>query len=277
MAHDIFLSYSRKDSAMKDRVKQTLEDAGLRVWTDDKLTPGTPEWFQAIERAIDLTHVLVVLLSPDAKQSEWVQKEIGYAKAVKKSIFPVLVRGEENESTPFQIFGTQYVDIRNIQRYTIELQRLTGAIGSTLGIVGLSQNALETTSTYVEVQTKEVSSKSAEQQILQVDAPTNKEPAPFQKEPIEFSYMSRIVTIDPSTPKERTVSRNSPEILRPIVNNARKNRSPRFVFFVLLLSLGVLVAWSLMAFSFDVPIGAFVLVMLVIVAFLILIINDLFK
>lgn len=277
MAHDIFLSYSRKDSAVKDRVKQTLEDAGLRVWTDDKLTPGTPEWFQAIERAIDVTHVLVVLLSPDAKQSEWVQKEIGYAKAVKKSIFPVLVRGEENESTPFQIFGTQYVDIRNIQRYTIELQRLTGAIGSTLGIFGLSQNATETTSTYVEVQTKDVSSKSAEQQILQVDAPTNKEPGPFQKEPIEFSYMSRIVTIDPSTPKERTVSRNSPEISRPIVNNARKNRSPRFAFFILLLSLGVLIAWSLLAFSFDVPIGAFVLVMLVIVAFLILIINDLFK
>lgn len=124
MTHDVFLSYSRKDSAMKDRVKKTLEDAGLRVWTDDNLTLGTPEWFQAIERAIDATHVLVVLLSPDAKQSEWVQKEIGYAKAGKKPIFPILVRGEESESVPFQIFGTQFVDVRDARQYAIQMDRL---------------------------------------------------------------------------------------------------------------------------------------------------------
>ncbi|MBE2267164.1 MAG: TIR domain-containing protein [Anaerolinea sp.] len=145
MAHDVFLSYSRKDSAMKDRVQKSLADAGLSVWTDANLTPGTPEWFQAIERAIDATRVLVVLLSPDAKQSEWVQKEIGYAKAWKKPIFPILVRGDEAESTPFQIFGTQYVDVRDNSRYSGEMGRLIDAIQQNRG--GLSPPP-PTTSTY---------------------------------------------------------------------------------------------------------------------------------
>ena len=45
----IFLSYSREDSKVMQQVKEALQDAGVSVWTDEKLTPGTPDW-QIAER-----------------------------------------------------------------------------------------------------------------------------------------------------------------------------------------------------------------------------------
>jgi hypothetical protein len=45
----IFLSCSRKDIDIMHQVKETLEHAGVSVWIDEKLRPGTPDWIQAIE------------------------------------------------------------------------------------------------------------------------------------------------------------------------------------------------------------------------------------
>ena len=49
----LFLSYSRADSDTMGRVREALTGEGLSVWTDENLTPGTPSWKQAIERAIE--------------------------------------------------------------------------------------------------------------------------------------------------------------------------------------------------------------------------------
>ena len=41
---DLFLSYSRKDSAAMRQVRELLRGAGLAVWTDEGLEPGTQSW-----------------------------------------------------------------------------------------------------------------------------------------------------------------------------------------------------------------------------------------
>jgi hypothetical protein len=90
---DIFLSYSRKDSQMKERLAQDLRQAGFSVWTDDGLVPGTSSWHQAIENQIESAGCLVVMLSPDAKASVWVRRELDYGVAQGKRIFPAMIRG----------------------------------------------------------------------------------------------------------------------------------------------------------------------------------------
>lgn len=108
----IFLSYSRADSDLMGQVRDGLRTAGLTVWTDETLTPGTPSWKKSIEKAIEDAGALVVLLSPDSKNSEWVERELGYARVCNVQIFPVLCRGDERSAIPFELVNTQRTDIR---------------------------------------------------------------------------------------------------------------------------------------------------------------------
>lgn len=111
--HHVFLSYSRKDTAMMQHVRDDLRASGLMVWTDEGLDVGTPSWMQDIDLAIRNTGCLVVLLSPDAYQSEWVGREITFAQTHNKRIFPLLIRGSDTNAIPFQLAGYNYFAIKS--------------------------------------------------------------------------------------------------------------------------------------------------------------------
>ena len=88
----VFISYSRRDDIVMRRTVAFLRKQGIKVWVDnEKLTPGTPAWEEEIEKAINSAYAVVVILSPDAKNSEWVRREITYADQYRKRVFPVLV------------------------------------------------------------------------------------------------------------------------------------------------------------------------------------------
>jgi tetratricopeptide (TPR) repeat protein len=113
MQHDVFLSYSRRDSDTMRSVQDILSDNDLTVWTDEGIETGTRSWKRSIENAILNTKCLVCLLSPDANESEWVRAEIDFAELHEKPIYLVLVRGEERQSIPFGFATMQWVDIRD--------------------------------------------------------------------------------------------------------------------------------------------------------------------
>lgn len=93
------------------RVRDTLWNSGITVWTDENLTPGTSNWQMSIEGGIDGAKGLVVILSPDAKKSKWVREELGYAQNQGKKIFPLLARGNEKSAVPFGYSMAQWIDI----------------------------------------------------------------------------------------------------------------------------------------------------------------------
>ncbi len=107
----VFISYSRQDRAVMVDIKQSLADAGIPLWTDMRIKPGTPRWQLAIEAAIRNAYAVVVLLSPDSKASEWVGIEISVAKSHNIPIIPVLLRGSKNKSVPIEIFTYQHIDL----------------------------------------------------------------------------------------------------------------------------------------------------------------------
>lgn len=129
MQYHAFLSYSHHDTDIMRRVRTDLIDAGLEVWTDESLVPGTPSWKNAIEDAIQNTMTLVVLLSPDAKHSDWIEKEIEYASACNVRVVPILVRGvDEISAVPFELINVQRIDLR--VNYEIGVNRLIDTIQS---------------------------------------------------------------------------------------------------------------------------------------------------
>ena len=131
----IFLSYSRKDSEAVQQLLAALAGVGLSAWTDEGLEPGSPRWQSEIEKAIQRTECMVVLLSPNAKQSEWVSIEVSYAQELGRRVFPLLVRGNRTDAILLSLFNTQYVDARQDYAGAIS-SRLLPALRRYLNLVG---------------------------------------------------------------------------------------------------------------------------------------------
>lgn len=109
----VFISYSRRDTEAMQRIVSFLRGQGIKVWVDnERLVPGTPIWEEEIEKAIKGAVAIAVLLSPDAKNSEWVRREVTMADQFRKRVFPVLVAGDEEESIPLRLITRQFVDVR---------------------------------------------------------------------------------------------------------------------------------------------------------------------
>jgi formylglycine-generating enzyme required for sulfatase activity len=118
---DVFLSYSRKDGSAMQEVLEELREAGLSVWSDEGLEPGTPNWQDAVSEALNQAQVLVVLLSPNAIDSQWVKREISFAQSKGKPVFPLMIAGEESTAVPISLFDAQRVDGReNLQAAVVQ-------------------------------------------------------------------------------------------------------------------------------------------------------------
>jgi formylglycine-generating enzyme required for sulfatase activity len=76
---EVFLSYTKADLPIAERVSAALRTAGLDVWWDDRLTPET-SWDSVLEREISGAGSVVVLWTPRSVSSEWVRTEAHYGQ-----------------------------------------------------------------------------------------------------------------------------------------------------------------------------------------------------
>jgi hypothetical protein len=93
---NIFISYSKEDIEFARHVRKLLQDVGFTVWMDEiRLTPSE-RWWTSIEYNIIVCSAFIVIMSPNAQQSNWVEREILVAENRKhpKPIFPILFSGE---------------------------------------------------------------------------------------------------------------------------------------------------------------------------------------
>ncbi|MBN1310823.1 MAG: toll/interleukin-1 receptor domain-containing protein [Anaerolineae bacterium] len=92
MTH-IFISYGRQDQAYAQQIKDALDARALPYWIDDRINPGD-DWWDEIDRAVAACACIVVIMTPEAKASRWVQREILLAEDRGKPIFPLLLAGQ---------------------------------------------------------------------------------------------------------------------------------------------------------------------------------------
>jgi tetratricopeptide (TPR) repeat protein len=94
----VFISHSSKDDAIVRELRQALEALGIETWADSEQLSGGDLLTPKIQKAIaDASHFFVVL-SLDALNSPWVQREIQHAKSVGKpgyKIVPLMRPGIE--------------------------------------------------------------------------------------------------------------------------------------------------------------------------------------
>jgi hypothetical protein len=87
MIYDAFISYSHaKDKPIAAELQAVVQKLGkpwyrrraLRVFRDDTSLSATPSLWPSIEQALGQSRFLIVLASPEAAASPWVNKEVAY-------------------------------------------------------------------------------------------------------------------------------------------------------------------------------------------------------
>jgi hypothetical protein len=109
----VFISYSRADAEIMQRVKDTFNAEGIDVWTDTGIVYGTPNWQVAIEKAIENSACVVCILTPDAKGSRWVREELVYATFYEKPVYMIHASGDSKSVAILGFTVAQEVDVRD--------------------------------------------------------------------------------------------------------------------------------------------------------------------
>jgi len=104
----IFISYTQNDSKVAHLIADELARWGIVPSIDERLD-SLRNWPPSIQESIKGCAVLVLIMSPESRKSDWVQQEIEYAKSLRKPIYPILVRGEAWGS----FITSTLLDIRN--------------------------------------------------------------------------------------------------------------------------------------------------------------------
>src|SRR4051812_18601470 len=107
MNSHLFFSYTRRDENFSLRLAKDLISYGVNVWMDQlNIRPGA-KWDYEVEKALEASQTILVVLSPRSVKSQNILDEINYAIEENKKIIPVLM---EKCLIPFRIRRLQYVD-----------------------------------------------------------------------------------------------------------------------------------------------------------------------
>lgn len=120
MKHDIFISYSRKDINIADRICEALNRQGISYFIDRKGIGGGQEFPAVLSEAILNCRIMLFLASENSYASKFTNKEITFAFNEKPSgsILPYIIDG--SQLPPAQRFTFSDINIRTIDEHPIE-------------------------------------------------------------------------------------------------------------------------------------------------------------
>ena len=111
MAHDVFISYSKKDKAVADAICARLEQDGVRCWYAPRdIVPGA-DWAASIIEAIEKTKVMVLVFTDFANASRQVLREINNAVRCGVIIVPFrMTRAEPSKGMRYYLSTVHWLD-----------------------------------------------------------------------------------------------------------------------------------------------------------------------
>ncbi|MBW4695122.1 MAG: tetratricopeptide repeat protein [Lyngbya sp. HA4199-MV5] len=90
--HDVFISYSRRDSEFARQLLTRLKGENRDAWVDWQSIEAAEDFWRAIEIGIEAANTFVFILSPDSVASQYCQQEIDHAVKHNKRLIPVVCR-----------------------------------------------------------------------------------------------------------------------------------------------------------------------------------------
>ena len=120
MAHEVFISYSRKDMAVADRICKAFDKAGISYFIDRQGIGGGFEFPEVLANAIIECKVVLYLASKNSYASKFTNAELTFAfnEKSKNSVLPYIIDG--SSMPPALRFVFAGVNWRNIKDHPIE-------------------------------------------------------------------------------------------------------------------------------------------------------------
>jgi TIR domain len=189
--YHVFLSHNSVDKPWVNRLKDALEGRGLKVWLDQyEIRPGDL-FVDALEKGLESSRTVALIISPEGMQSGWVDEEynraIGLAqdKNEKIRLIPVILR---TTKLPGFLSGRNWVDFTDESSFDGSLEKLIWGItgkkpGSKLSLSLTPQKTHE--STRISEASTETTSTRPDELIsrlpiqCEMQAPVNV-PSPYQ-------------------------------------------------------------------------------------------------
>ena len=120
MAYDVFISYSRKDTKVADRICEVFDKVGISYFIDRQGIGGGFEFPIQLAENIVSSKLFLFLASENSYNAKFTINEIVFAfnKKEKNSILPYII---DNSSLPLDLeFVFAGVNWRNIKEHPIE-------------------------------------------------------------------------------------------------------------------------------------------------------------
>jgi hypothetical protein len=110
----VFISHSSKDlDFVFANVKGVFDELGYCAWCSATSVRLATDWEQQIRRALLESDWFVVVLSPDAVKSEWVQAETHWALENKRGrVLPIMARSCDPSDAHLRLGTLQFLDFR---------------------------------------------------------------------------------------------------------------------------------------------------------------------
>lgn len=103
----IFISHSSEDNTFTLFLAESLRSAKINVWVDLDSIKQRHRWLRSIENAITNCTAVIVVMSTDGRESEWVERETLLALDLKKPIYVALL---EEIQLPLHLINLQYTN-----------------------------------------------------------------------------------------------------------------------------------------------------------------------
>lgn len=123
MENIVFISHSHSDSDFAELLKLQLEKNGINAWLDNEKLQIGKDWRQEIDDGISKSIALIVIMSPEAKNSEYVTYEWSFGWGKDKPIYTIMLK--QTTLHP-RLESLQYLDFTN--RVTRPWQKLIESI-----------------------------------------------------------------------------------------------------------------------------------------------------
>ena len=106
----VFISYAQGDSDFANLLKIKIEMAGFDAWMDkDRVRPGA-DWSEKIDSGIREALAMVIVMSPEAKVSEYVTYEWSFAVGARIPVIPIMYKEVDLH---LRLSRYQYVNFTN--------------------------------------------------------------------------------------------------------------------------------------------------------------------
>ena len=109
----VFLSHSDRDRAFASWLAGVLRQDDVPVWYSVTHLVGAQQWHAEISAALRSCDWFLVVLTPAAVESMWVERELTYALSDRRyrgRIIPVLLKPCRHEQLSWTLGGFQFVD-----------------------------------------------------------------------------------------------------------------------------------------------------------------------